>query len=319
MDLIRSTLQPITHNLPPPVRDLGVNLLGAPCYESLLIDIDPSDQECLKLAVSKALGLGIVGASSIVKVPQIAKLLSSRSAAGVSFLSYLLESTSYLISLAYNYRSEFPFSTYGESALILAQNIVIAVLVLRFSGRSGLAALFVAGLAVAAHSLFSGTVVDKAMLSYLQAGAGTLSVVSKVPQILSIWKQGGTGQLSAFTVSPHVPNPLPFPSITFRQKHELTPPRSSTTSSAPSPASSPPSRRSTTSSSSTASSPASPSTPCSPPKCSTTGTPPPPSPPPARARRPWARTAPRTGARRSRRRGRSARGRPRGGGAERGI
>ncbi|KAL2112541.1 hypothetical protein VUR80DRAFT_7279 [Thermomyces stellatus] len=200
MDLVRSTLQPVTHNLPGPIRELGISLIGDQCYETLLINIDVTDQECLKLAVSKALGLGIVAASSIVKVPQILKLLSSRSADGVSFLAYLLETASYLISLAYNFRSAFPFSTYGESALILAQNVVIAVLVLKLSGRSALAAVFVAGLAGAAHALFSENVVDMGTLGYLQAGAGTLGVASKVPQILAIWKEGGTGQLSAFTV-----------------------------------------------------------------------------------------------------------------------
>lgn len=202
MDVLRSTLQPITHNLPAPIRELGISLLGGPCYETLLIDIDPTNQECLKLAVSKGLGLGIVAASSIVKVPQILKLASSGSADGVSFLSYLLETAAYLIGLAYNFRNGFPFSTYGETALILVQNVVISVLVLKLSGRAGLAAVFVAALAGAAGALFSEAPVDMKMLGYLQAGAGTLGVASKVPQILAIWREGGTGQLSAFTVSP---------------------------------------------------------------------------------------------------------------------
>jgi len=34
----------------------------------------------------------------------------------------------------------------------------------------------------------------------LQAGAGVLSVASKLPQILTVYRQGGTGQLSAFAV-----------------------------------------------------------------------------------------------------------------------
>ncbi|KAG7130020.1 Mannose-P-dolichol utilization defect 1 protein like [Verticillium longisporum] len=37
-------------------------------------------------------------------------------------------------------------------------------------------------------------------LSVLQAGAGVVGVASKIPQILAIWQEGGTGQLSAFTV-----------------------------------------------------------------------------------------------------------------------
>lgn len=205
MDSLRTALQPIlqpvTHNLPPPIRDLGVSLLGDQCYSSLVLDIDVADVECLKLAISKALGIGIVAASSIVKVPQILNLVRSKSASGVSFLSYLLETTSYLISLAYNVRNGFPFSTFGENALILGQNVIITVLVLNYSGKAGVAALIVAALAAAAASLFSEAVVDMGLLGYLQAGAGFLGLASKLPQILAIWQEGGTGQLSAFTVS----------------------------------------------------------------------------------------------------------------------
>ena len=201
MDALRSAVQPITHNLPAPIRDLGVSIIGERCYKTLLLDVALDDQDCLKLAVSKGLGIGIIAASSIVKVPQILKLTRSRSADGVSFLSYLLETSAYLITLAYNYRNGFPFSTYGETALILGQNVVISVLVLNFSGRASLAAVFVAALAGSVATLFAPNLLDMQTLSYLQAGAGVLSVASKVPQIAAIWQQGGTGQLSAFAVS----------------------------------------------------------------------------------------------------------------------
>ncbi|KAM0669833.1 hypothetical protein ACQRIT_002272 [Beauveria bassiana] len=200
MDAFRSALQPITHNLPGPIRDLGVSIVGEECYKAILLDIDLENTACLKLGVSKGLGIGIIGASSIVKVPQILKLVSARSADGVSFLSYVLETSAYLITLAYNYRNGFPFSTYGETALILAQNVVISVLLLNYSNRAALAAVFVAVLAGAAGALFTDGVLDLKLLSYLQAGAGVLGVASKLPQILAIAQQGGTGQLSAFTV-----------------------------------------------------------------------------------------------------------------------
>lgn len=206
MESIRSALQPvlqpITHNLPAPIRDFGASLLGEQCYANLVLDIDVTDVACLKLAVSKALGLGIVAASSVVKVPQVLNLVRARSAAGVSALAYLLETTSYLVSLAYNARRGFPFSTYGETACILVQNVVITVLVLRYSGRAGAAALLVAALAAAGAALFLDGVLDLAALGYLQAGAGALGVASKLPQIMAVWQEGGTGQLSAFTVSP---------------------------------------------------------------------------------------------------------------------
>lgn len=200
MDTVRSLVQPITHNLPAPIRDLGVSIVGETCYKALLLDVDVENTECIKLAVSKGLGIGIVGASAVVKVPQILKLLKSKSAEGVSFLSYLLETSAYLISLAYNVRNGFPFSTFGETAFIMGQNVVISILVLNYSGRPAMAALFVAALAIGAAALFADNVLDMQALSYLQAGAGVLGVASKVPQILAIWQEGGTGQLSAFAV-----------------------------------------------------------------------------------------------------------------------
>lgn len=200
MDALRSALQPITHSIPAPLRDFGVSLIGEKCYKALVLDIDVENTECLKLAVSKGLGVGIVGASAVVKVPQIIKLVRSKSASGVSFLSYLLETSSLLTSLAYNYRNEFPISTYGESALILGQNVIITVLLLNYSGKPGLAAFFVSLLAVAVVSLFCKSVLDMNTLSYLQAGAGVVGVASKLPQILTIFQEGGTGQLSAFAV-----------------------------------------------------------------------------------------------------------------------
>ncbi|KAI9862293.1 MAG: hypothetical protein M1813_004769 [Trichoglossum hirsutum] len=200
MDALRPALQPITHNLPEPVSAFLTSLVGPECYRTLFLDLDPSSSVCLKLLISKALGIGIIAASSIVKVPQILKLLSSGSAQGVSFLSYALETASYTISLAYNVRQGFPFSTYGETALIAVQNVVIAVLVLRFSGKSTEAAGFVAALAVLGAALFREEIVGAGILSVLQAAAGVLGVASKAPQIWTVWKEGGTGQLSAFAV-----------------------------------------------------------------------------------------------------------------------
>lgn len=201
MDALRSALQPITHNIPAPLRDFGVSLIGDKCYKALVLDIDVENTECLKLAVSKGLGVGIVGASAVVKVPQIIKLVGSKSASGVSFLSYVLETSSLLTSLAYNYRNEFPLSTYGESALIVIQNVIITVLLLKYSGKPGLAAVFIAVLAAAAGSLFDTRVLDMGTLTWLQGGAGVVGVASKLPQILTIFQEGGTGQLSAFAVS----------------------------------------------------------------------------------------------------------------------
>jgi mannose-P-dolichol utilization defect protein 1 len=67
MDSLRAVLQPLTHSLPAPLADSGRSLIGAYCYKTLVLDIDPfGAPECLKLAVSKGLSIGIIGASAIV-------------------------------------------------------------------------------------------------------------------------------------------------------------------------------------------------------------------------------------------------------------
>ncbi|SZE99923.1 unnamed protein product [Blumeria hordei] len=201
MDTARNLLLPVTRNIPLPIRNAAISIIGDECYQRLVLDINLESTECLKLVISKALGIGIIGASSIVKVPQILKLVKSRSAAGISFLSYLLETSSYLISLAYNIRNGFPFSTYGETSLILLQNIVISALVLHYSGRSSAAAAFISALAFSTAMLLEPSFTDLKLLSYLQVIAGLLGVLGKFPQIWTIWQQGGTGQLSAFAAS----------------------------------------------------------------------------------------------------------------------
>lgn len=197
---LRSILQPITHNLPPQLRDAATQLLGTKCYKSLVYNINITDVDCLKLAISKALGIAIIGASSIVKIPQLLKLLNSQSAEGISFLSYLLETVSYLVTLIYNVRNLFPFSTYGEIVLIAIQNVAISILVLHYSGKGAGAAVFVAGLAAAGYALYNEDITSLDNLQYLQAGAGLLGVASKLPQIITIFREGTTGQLSSFAV-----------------------------------------------------------------------------------------------------------------------
>jgi mannose-P-dolichol utilization defect protein 1 len=185
---LRTVLSPITHNLPKPVQEVATTLLGDSCYRSLVHNLTISDSTCMKLAFSKVLGLAIVGASSVVKVPQIIKLINSGSADGISLIGYLLETASFMISLVYNVRNQFPFSSYGETALILVQNVAICFLVLEYSGKGNMGSMMIAALAGAGFLLFNSDIVNMELLQYLQMGAG-------------IFREGGTGQLSAFTVS----------------------------------------------------------------------------------------------------------------------
>ncbi len=84
--------------------------VGATCTKSLLA-LDLENKACIKLLISKVLSAGILAGSCIVKVPQILKIKSTKSTAGLSAASYILQNISIIIALAYNYRLGNPFST----------------------------------------------------------------------------------------------------------------------------------------------------------------------------------------------------------------
>jgi mannose-P-dolichol utilization defect protein 1 len=199
---LRPYLSSITHNLPSPVQDFLTSLIGPECYTHLLTNLSVSaSPQCTTLLLSKLIGYGILTLSLVVKLPQLLKLLSSRSSSGISFLSYFLETAAYAITLAYNVRHANPISTYGEIAVIAAQNVVVSLLVLEFRKQRAAQGLFVAVLASAGWALFDERVVSEEHLGWLQAATIPLGMASKVPQIWTVWREKSTGQLSAFAVS----------------------------------------------------------------------------------------------------------------------
>ncbi|TPX60592.1 hypothetical protein PhCBS80983_g01759 [Powellomyces hirtus] len=174
-------------------------LVGPQCAHRLL-KFDLTATECIKLFISKVLGFGIVLGGMILKVPQILKIVSAGSTAGISFASYFLETAAYTISLAYNFRSGNPFSTYGEMGFITLQNVAILFLILSYSKNlSGLLAFLVVYVATSV-SLFNPDIVSTDLLRNLQWATVLIGVASKLPQIWNNYSAKSTGQLSAITV-----------------------------------------------------------------------------------------------------------------------
>ncbi|WVR04804.1 hypothetical protein IAU60_001816 [Kwoniella sp. DSM 27419] len=221
MSVLHSAVTSVTHHIPGFLRQPAEALIGEQCYDILVYNFDITNVECLKYALSKGLGLGIVVGGGIVKIPQILKIVSSQSARGLSLSAYILETVSYAINLAYASRNRFPFSTYGENFFLTIQNVVITLLILFFTGPRGVGGglggplsgkkasgngnmtKVVTGLAITAVSavvLWSDSLCPPGMLALLQAATLPLSLISKAPQIMSNHRHRSTGNLSAFAV-----------------------------------------------------------------------------------------------------------------------
>lgn len=178
----------------------GNRVIGYDCTNSLLVNYNYRDVECMKLAISKTLSAGIISGAMFVKLPQIFKVLLSRSTEGLSFLAYTLETIATSINFAYNWRSGNPFSTYGETIFVTFQNIVIVLLMGIYRRQSMQLVTFFVAFLVFMSCLLIPSYVGPSMLGYLQAMTIPLFILSRLPQILKAWIAGNTGQLSAITV-----------------------------------------------------------------------------------------------------------------------
>jgi len=157
------------------------------------------DKDCLKLFISKGLGIGIVVGSSIVKVPQVYAIYKADSTAGVNLGTQFLELFSFSSAIAYNYANGFPFSTWGES-FFQAIQVVLIIALMQYKNKASTA------LTLLVTSLYGGVMwaaatgmIPTEFLMYAyQAGIPAVAI-GRWMQIYSVVKEKSTGALSIVT------------------------------------------------------------------------------------------------------------------------
>jgi len=177
-----------------------LGLMSPQCFEDLVLKLNFSNVVCLKMLLSKGLGLAIIVGSSLVKLPQVLKIAQSGSAEGISFIGVLLELVAITFSGGYAYISNFPFSTYGENVFLAVQTATIGILVVMFTRGKTMALLFGAIYASVAWALLTPSVTPAIVLWYGQASNIPMILLGKFIQIITNFRNGHTGQLSAITV-----------------------------------------------------------------------------------------------------------------------
>ncbi|XP_002734165.2 mannose-P-dolichol utilization defect 1 protein-like [Saccoglossus kowalevskii] len=168
------------------------------CYDEFFVKFNLLDVPCIKVAISKGLGMGIIVGSVIVKLPQILKILAAQSGEGISFISVVLELVAISATWSYSVASGFPFVAWGESFFLAVQSITIGILVLYYSGKSGAALIFLSLYSVMMYTLLSG-LVSIQFLAFLQSMNIVMIVISRLMQVVANLRNGHTGQLSFIT------------------------------------------------------------------------------------------------------------------------
>ena len=179
---------------------LRLGLLSPKCFESLVGNLNYGDVDCLKMLLSRGLGLAIIAGATCVKLPQILKIVNSGSATGISFLATLLELLAVTANGAYSFSKGFPFSSYGEAVTLSLQTSFIALLVLWYGGNSVMTVLFSLIYGTTVFAITTPGMVPDQVLWFGQAANIPMVVLGKMIQIVANFRQGHTGQLSAITI-----------------------------------------------------------------------------------------------------------------------
>nr|XP_008528581.1 PREDICTED: mannose-P-dolichol utilization defect 1 protein [Equus przewalskii] len=174
-------------------------LLPEKCYDQIFVQWDLLHVPCLKILLSKVLGLSLVAGSLLVKLPQVFKILGAKSAEGLSLQSVMLELVALTGTMVYSITNNFPFSSWGEALFLMLQTITICFLILHYRGQTVKGVAFLACYALVLLVLLS-PLTPLAVVTLLQASNVPAVVVGKLLQAVTNYRNGHTGQLSAVTV-----------------------------------------------------------------------------------------------------------------------
>jgi mannose-P-dolichol utilization defect protein 1 len=173
-------------------------VLTPKCFDVFFLHQDFLHAECLKQTLSKLSGYGIVAASSLLKLPIVLNILKAGSTTGLSESSILIETSVFISSFSQAIIKGHPFSTWGELVMISIQNLIILTLMAFYNKSSVLRSLLVLGLIVGFAAMCLQ--VPKEFANFLVYYSMMAAVASRVPQILSNFRNGHTGVLSPITV-----------------------------------------------------------------------------------------------------------------------
>ncbi|XP_018342815.1 PREDICTED: PQ-loop repeat-containing protein 3 [Trachymyrmex septentrionalis] len=145
------------------------------------------------------LSLITIGMCFVLKIPQILKLVSVKSADEMSMIGLLLELTSYTIMTSYNYTNGYSLLSYLEYPIILVQEYILIFLVLKYLSRINMWSFLCAMIYFALSSCLLLGIVPKVILTLLAPMCTPISASSKVVQLLAILRAKNAESVSPLT------------------------------------------------------------------------------------------------------------------------
>ncbi|CAD5229500.1 unnamed protein product [Bursaphelenchus okinawaensis] len=170
------------------------------CFDTMIVEMDFLNKECLPAVFSRCLGFALTAGSLGILVPQILKIKSNKSGAGISLIAQALALVAAGSTAGYSYEKGFAFSQWGDSLAVFVQTAIIIMQILHYNGNTPSAFSFMAVTWMLTTAVMYHHVPMK-VLVLLQSSTIPIITASKGIQIWTNYKQGSTGQLSPISVT----------------------------------------------------------------------------------------------------------------------
>lgn len=169
------------------------------CYDQFFLYFNFMHVPCLKIVLSKTMGILILVGIVIAPLPQIWKVLWSGSSNGLCSISIFLELLAISTHAAFCYTQKFPIGAWGESLFALIQIAVLALLVQHYQGKTIKGVCFLA-LYCGFMFLLASPLTPVLVVWTLHEWNVLLVIAGRFFQARSNFRLGHTGQLSALSV-----------------------------------------------------------------------------------------------------------------------
>ncbi|XP_067295177.1 mannose-P-dolichol utilization defect 1a [Pseudorasbora parva] len=169
------------------------------CYDYFFIYFNFMHVPCLKIILSKTVGIWVLMGIVIAPLPQIWKVFWSGSSNGLCLTSIFLELLAISTHAAFCYTQSFPIGAWGESLFALIQIAVLALLIQHYRGKTIKGVYFLA-LYCGFMFLLASPLTPVSVVWTLHEWNVLLVIAGRFFQAGSNFKYGHTGQLSALSV-----------------------------------------------------------------------------------------------------------------------
>jgi mannose-P-dolichol utilization defect protein 1 len=157
--------------------------------------------QCFQSLISKFVGTAILLGSVAVKLPQVFNIVNTKNVVGLSPSAFYSEVPVAILSVIYSYRLGYAFTSYGESVMILIQNLILVYLLWIYMQPMPSVMHKLLVIIVFSSVAVTGFYMPAEFLYLLPNINLALMMYSRVAQIVNNIREDTTGPLSSITMA----------------------------------------------------------------------------------------------------------------------